>query len=157
MQGLVGSGSRLLPWKPASPEAAGPLQSRRALGLDLGLARGPSFLACSWMDGEAGWQALQGPERSRNGPFQGFQSLYTRQSSGLQSCIASSVLRPLQAPERPLRPVAEHGQETPLQKSNLPSLPRSPQLPGDWSSVASRRAWLRSGLACRLRRVAHSV
>ena len=44
MQGLVGSGSRLLAWRPASLEPTGPVQSRLLKGLDLGLVGGVSFL-----------------------------------------------------------------------------------------------------------------
>ena len=36
---LVGSGSWLLAWRPANLEPAGPVQTRRVQGLDLGLVR----------------------------------------------------------------------------------------------------------------------
>ena len=41
MQGLAGSGSRHLAWRPASPEPAGPVQTRRVQGL--GRLEAPSF------------------------------------------------------------------------------------------------------------------
>ena len=57
VQGSVGSGSRLLAWRPASLEPFGPVQTRRAQRLDLGLARGLSEVL-------AGWEGLGGPGRA---------------------------------------------------------------------------------------------
>ena len=63
VQGLVVSGSRLFAWRLASLEAVGPVQTRGAQGLDLGLARG--FLQMKfWL--EARLQALNpGPVPTR--------------------------------------------------------------------------------------------